>query len=244
MRLAPDLAVNYSNLGGTYMNLNRLAEAKAVFDQALARKLDTVLLRLSIYQLAFVQGDFAQMERQVAWGAGRPGEEDELLSAQSDTEAYYGRLSKARDFSRRAVESAVGSEPGETAATWRANASLREAEFGYPEEARREADSVLSLAHGRDGTILAALTLARVGDLAHVKTLVKELERDYPSDRMLTLYWLPTINAAIEEAVPVEVLASALFTRFRSRREHTFTEKVLSAMRFKFGGHVERASGG
>ena len=92
----------------------------------------------------------------------------------------------------------MGSESGETAATWRANASLREAEFGYPEEARREADSVLSLAHGRDGTILAALTLARVGDLAHVKTLVKELERDYPSDRMLTLYWLPTINAAIE----------------------------------------------
>jgi 6-phosphogluconate dehydrogenase len=53
-----------------------------------------------------------------------------------------------------------------------------------------------------------------------------------------------TINAAIEEAVPVEVLASALFTRFRSRREHTFTEKVLSAMRFKFGGHKESGSAG
>jgi 6-phosphogluconate dehydrogenase len=53
-----------------------------------------------------------------------------------------------------------------------------------------------------------------------------------------------TINAAIEQAVPVEVLASALFTRFRSRREHTFAEKVLSAMRFKFGGHVERPTGG
>jgi 6-phosphogluconate dehydrogenase len=53
-----------------------------------------------------------------------------------------------------------------------------------------------------------------------------------------------TINAAIEEAVPVEVLASALFTRFRSRKEHTFAEKVLSAMRSKFGGHVERAAGG
>jgi 6-phosphogluconate dehydrogenase len=52
-----------------------------------------------------------------------------------------------------------------------------------------------------------------------------------------------TINAAIEEAVPVEVLASALFTRFRSRREHTFTEKVLSAMRFKFGGHIELKTG-
>jgi 6-phosphogluconate dehydrogenase len=52
-----------------------------------------------------------------------------------------------------------------------------------------------------------------------------------------------TINAAIEEAVPCEVLVSALFTRFRSRKEHTFAEKVLSAMRFKFGGHVERPTG-
>jgi 6-phosphogluconate dehydrogenase len=48
-----------------------------------------------------------------------------------------------------------------------------------------------------------------------------------------------TIEAAIEAAVPVEVLASALFTRFRSRQQHTFAEKVLSAMRQKFGGHVE-----
>jgi len=48
-----------------------------------------------------------------------------------------------------------------------------------------------------------------------------------------------TIEAAIEEAVPAEVLASALFTRFRSRQQHTFAEKVLSAMRFGFGGHVE-----
>jgi 6-phosphogluconate dehydrogenase len=53
-----------------------------------------------------------------------------------------------------------------------------------------------------------------------------------------------TIEAAVEQAVPVEVLASALFTRFRSRREHTFAEKVLSAMRSKFGGHVERPTGG
>jgi 6-phosphogluconate dehydrogenase len=48
-----------------------------------------------------------------------------------------------------------------------------------------------------------------------------------------------TVMAAIEEAVPVHVLASSLFDRFRSRQEHTFGEKMLSAMRFKFGGHVE-----
>ena len=48
-----------------------------------------------------------------------------------------------------------------------------------------------------------------------------------------------TIQAALEEAVPAEVLTAALYTRFRSRQEHTFAEKMLSAMRQKFGGHVE-----
>ncbi len=53
-----------------------------------------------------------------------------------------------------------------------------------------------------------------------------------------------TVQAAVEEAVPADVLSAALYTRFRSRQEHTFAEKVLSAMRYKFGGHVERPSGG
>jgi len=53
-----------------------------------------------------------------------------------------------------------------------------------------------------------------------------------------------TIVAAIEEAVPADVLSASLYTRFRSRQEHTFAEKILSAMRHKFGGHVERATGG
>ncbi len=53
-----------------------------------------------------------------------------------------------------------------------------------------------------------------------------------------------TVMAAVEEAVPADVLTSALYTRFRSRQEHTFAEKILSAMRKKFGGHVERPTGG
>jgi 6-phosphogluconate dehydrogenase len=53
-----------------------------------------------------------------------------------------------------------------------------------------------------------------------------------------------TVMAAIEEAVPADVIAASLFTRFRSRQEQSFAEKVLSAMRFQFGGHVERPTGG
>ncbi len=53
-----------------------------------------------------------------------------------------------------------------------------------------------------------------------------------------------TILTAVEEAVPADVLSASLYARFRSRQEHTFAEKVLSAMRHGFGGHVEPPGGG
>ena len=48
-----------------------------------------------------------------------------------------------------------------------------------------------------------------------------------------------TVQAALEEAVPADVLSAALFARFRSRQAHSFADKLLSAMRYGFGGHVE-----
>jgi len=80
---------------------------------------------------------------------------------------------------------------------------------------------------------LTAMALAEDPNLEHYEGFVQ----DSGEGR-----W--TIQAAVEAAVPVEVLASALFTRFRSRQQHTFAEKVLSAMRHKFGGHVEPPKGG
>ena len=107
--------------------LNRLDEAKVTLDQAFAHKLDSGYLRLAMYELAFLRGDSAQMEQQVAWAGDKPGNDDDwLLSMQSDTEAYYGRLNQARDFSRRAVDSAVRSDAKETAALWQINAAQRE----------------------------------------------------------------------------------------------------------------------
>lgn len=88
LQLAPDNVFNYADLGAIYIYLNQLDEAKATFDQAIARKLDAGGLRQNMYLLAFLRRDTVQMEQQVAWGAGKPGDEDLLLSAQSDTEAY------------------------------------------------------------------------------------------------------------------------------------------------------------
>ena len=198
LRLAPDTVANYVNLGITYLNLNRLEEAKATFDQALAHKLDSGFLRQYIYFLAFLRGDAAQMEQQLAWGAGKPGDEDVLLSMQSDTEACYGRLSKARVLSHRAVDSAVRADSKEAAALWQANAALREAELGNIAYAKQGVTAALALSPGRNVKVFAALTLARIGHAPQARALARELEKTYPTNTLLKLYWLPTINAAIE----------------------------------------------
>jgi serine/threonine protein kinase/Tfp pilus assembly protein PilF len=198
IRLEPNNVAGVGNLTQTYIALNRLADAKATWEQARARGLDGGGLRLWVYVLAFLQGDSAQMEQQVAWSAGKPGAEDPTLSAQSDTEAYYGRLAKARDFSRRAVDAALRADSKETAALWQVNAALREAEFGNLAQAKRDVTSALALSRGRDVKVLAVLTLALSGDQAGAKAMVQELEKSNPANTVIKVYWAPTLRAAIE----------------------------------------------
>jgi serine/threonine protein kinase/tetratricopeptide (TPR) repeat protein len=196
-RLEPG-AIGYFNLAGIYLALNRPDDAQKTIEQAQARKFGGDFLHLVIYQLAFYKRDAAEMERQVAWAAGKPGTEDLLLSWQSDTEAQYGRLGRARDFSRRAVDAAVRADSKEAAALWQVNGALREAEFGSAGAAKQGVAVALTLAPGKDVKLFAALTLARVGETARAKAIVEELEKTYPSDTVLKVYWLPTIKAASE----------------------------------------------
>ena len=198
LRLAPDNVNVYTSLGASYLYLNRLDDAKTTFDQALTRKLDDGGLRQFMYYLAFVREDAPRMEEELAWAAGKPGDEDLLLSLQSDTEAFYGRMSKAREFSRRAVDSAVRADSKETAAMWLVNAALREAELGNTVAARQGVAAALTLSPGRDVKMQAALTLARIGDTTRANALVEELQKDYPTHTLLKVYWLPSIKAAIE----------------------------------------------
>src|SRR5208282_3261897 len=149
-----------------------------------ARKLDGRYVRQTDYWLAFLLRDVAQMDEQLSWAAGKLGDEDFLLSLQSDTEAYYGRLNKARDFTRRAVESAVRGQSKETAALWQVNAALREAELGNSTPAKQGVTSALAISTGRDVEVIAAFTLARAGDDTGAKTMVVELENNYPTETL------------------------------------------------------------
>ena len=197
LRLAPDRINIYTSLGSVLVYMNRLDEAKAIFDQALARKLDDGGLRSLMYDLAFLEGDSKQMEEQVAWAGDKPGDEDLLLSQQSDTEAFYGRMNRAREFSRRAVDSAVRADSKETAAVWQADAAWREAELGNASSARQGVTAALALSQGRDVKVQAALTLARIGDTSRAEALAKELEKSYPANTLLNAGWIPSIDAAM-----------------------------------------------
>ncbi|MFZ1052851.1 MAG: protein kinase [Candidatus Sulfotelmatobacter sp.] len=191
-------AISYSNLVGIYLALNRFDDAQKTIVEAQSHNLVSDFMHLTIYQLAFLRNDVAEMDRQVTWAAGKPGNEDILLSFQSDTEACYGRLGKARDFSRRAVDAAVRNDSKETAGIWQVNAALREAEFGNLAIAKQDAAAALALSPGRDVEVLVALALARSGENARAQAIVAELEKKYPSQTLLKVYWLPTIKAAVE----------------------------------------------
>jgi hypothetical protein len=178
--------------------MNRLDEAKSAFDEALARKLDGPYLRQSIYYLDFLRKDALGMQQQFAWAMGKPGAEDILLSAESDTQADYGRLQKARQLSAQAEESAKRNDSKETAAFWQGNEALREVEFGNAADALQQARAALDLAPGRDVKVEAALALARGGDVTAAQKLVDALNQEFPLDTLMQNYWLATVRAAIE----------------------------------------------
>ena len=148
------------------------------------------------------------------WAKGRPGEEDLLLTMQSDTEAYFGRMGEARDFSKRAVESARHADEPETAAQWQAQSALREVEFGNAGLARSEAKAARQIGSRRVTDAVIALALARGGDVAQAQAIADALDKKYPHDTQLQGYSLPSIRAAIalqknDAAKAIEVLQPA-----------------------------------
>ena len=198
LRLDPGSSDSYGDLVQYYVFLNRLDDARATYQQAMARRLDSASLHFNMYCVAFLQGDAAEMQRQMVWAIGKRGIEDILLSYQSDSEAFSGHLGKAREFSRRAVESARGADEKESAAEWQMNAALREAEFGNATRAREETASAMALVLTRDVQILAGLAKARSRGSGGAQGMADELEKQNPLNTVINGYWLPTMRAAVE----------------------------------------------
>jgi eukaryotic-like serine/threonine-protein kinase len=197
IRLNPDNPISYSTLVVNYIPLNRLDEAKAAYGQALGRRLNHPFFRTSLYQIAFLQNDAAGMAQQVALAAGNPGVEDELLGLEADTASYFGRVRDAREFSRRAVDSAERTGEKEMAATYSAVSGLREALFGNANEARRRATLAIGRSAGRDVQYGAALTFAYAGHDGRAQALSDDLGKRFPEDTIVQFNYLLTLRAKL-----------------------------------------------
>jgi eukaryotic-like serine/threonine-protein kinase len=209
VRLAPDRINAYEALANYSLALQRFDEAQQIIHEAQLRKMDDYNLHLALYAVAFLGADSAAMAEQQQWFAGEPDYENDGLSLASDTEAYGGHLGRARELTKRAVDSAVRADSKETGAMWQAIAAQREAAYGNPAEARQEAAEALKLAgasHGVESE--AALAFAMAGDTARAESLTQDLGKRFPLDTQMQSLWLPAIQAqlALDRRNPASAL--------------------------------------
>jgi len=198
VRLAPDAVSEYEDLANYHLALQRFDEARRIVREAQARKLDDYLLRDVVYALGFLTSDTAAMAEQQQWFAGKPEFANVGLALASDTEAYSGHLGKARELTKRAVDSAIRADSKENGAVWQANAALQEAAYGDVAGARRSAAEALKLAPMSRGVESeAALAFAMAGDMTRAESLAQDLGKRFPLDTQMQSLWLPAIQAQL-----------------------------------------------
>ena len=210
LRLMPDSMVfANANLANYEMAQQHFDETRRIIHEALARKLDSGTFHNALYALAFLGADSAAMAEEQQWFTGKPEYENWGLALASDTEAYAGHISKARELTKRAVESAIRADNKENAAITEAVAAQREAAYGNPLQARRLASDALSLAPTSPSAAAeAALAFAIAGDTARAELVTQDLKKRFPLDTQMQSIWLPTIQAqlALERKSPAQAL--------------------------------------
>jgi len=209
LRLAPDNSAPYANFTNSLLALQRFDEARQVIHDVQARKADDFIIYNALYALAFLGTDSRAMAEQQEWFAGHPESEHFGLALASDTEAYAGHLGKARELTKRSVESAVRADSKENGAIYKENAALLEAAFGNSANAKQAAAEGLKLApNSQSVEVEAALAFAMASDAARAESLAQDLNKRFPLDTQMQSLWLPAIQAqsALDRKNPVDAL--------------------------------------
>lgn len=190
---------------------DHFAEAKAIIEEADARKFDSPNLRWNRALLAFLQDDQDAMQDQWNWAAGKP-EAGAFIWLKAHVEYYYGHFRAARSLMRQAIE--LLGKP-DVPPRDRVYQALQEAEAGNPSESLRMAAADLPGAPAAGRRDSWALALARAGDIERAKQLADSVDRDFPLDTLEQNYCLPAIRAAIklrehDAAAAIQILQPAL----------------------------------
>jgi len=193
--LDPTKALPYAGLLIDLMALNRFDEARGVYEQAQARKVDAGEVQRHRYRLAFVEGDAAMMAKVADSLSKQPGYEGRVLWEQSKTAAYFGHLDEARELSRRSAERALLEKDSGTAAIIESNAGIREALFGNLDAARNHVLAAERLG-GPPGFYAIALALS--GDSAEATKVADQIANEAPPGSTMGRLAVPEFRGAIE----------------------------------------------
>jgi eukaryotic-like serine/threonine-protein kinase len=173
-------------------------KAREAYSEMVQMRLDDDAPHVYMYAVAFLEHDAKEMANQAGWFTLKPDFQHEILSEQADAEAYDGHLTRARELTTQAVQSALSAHNNEQAAAWLFNAAWREDLFGNIREAHDQAVRALQLApDSREGSAIAAILFARTGDVPRATTVAEELGKRYPDHPVVQSYWLPCIRAQV-----------------------------------------------
>ena len=168
---------------------------------AQAKKLDSAAFHKVLYAQAFLAPmgpDKPAMADQIRWFALHPEYESYGLALASSTAAYGGRVAKSLDLTTRAIDSAIQVGDKDAAAIWQENLALRDAAFGNPADAQKQAEAGLKLAPGNpDAVAEAAMAFAMIGEISRAEALAQDVSKRRPLDTQMQSVWLPTIRAEL-----------------------------------------------
>jgi tetratricopeptide (TPR) repeat protein len=197
-QLNRDLLPPYEALANYLLASQQFDEARREIQEMQTRKLGDFIGHNELYGLAFLARDAGAMTAERQWFVANPGVENFGFSLASDTEAYDGHLAKARELTKRSVDSAIQADNKEAGAIWQENAALREAAFGDFPQARQAAEAGLQLDPASQGVAAeAALASAMAGDTARADSLAQDLNRRFPLDTQMQSLWLPAVRAQL-----------------------------------------------
>ena len=197
LRLLPNDGVAYRMVAYTEVVLDRVDDADALIREAHAKGLDDTSLGPTAYAVAFLRNNSSGMAKEVTKATGKTGQEGQLLALDSDTDAYFGHLKRARERSRSAANSARREKENEAAAAYEAVAALREGLFGNTEVAGQLAKAGSKNPGGRDEDYGLALAFAFAGNANSAQRLLDDLDWKFPEDTIVQFTYLPTLRAKL-----------------------------------------------
>jgi len=219
VRRNPSHGFPYSNLAYAYRGLGRFDLAKQTAERAVALKIETLVTRRLLYQIAVLAGDEEAAARQLGWARDNAREFD-MVGVRAQAAACAGRVREARQLFEEAVRMAEGRNLPDVGTGYLAWATSMEMAYGNARIAQQSARIVLTRRPSFDPHLRAALTLAMTGSPGEAEAIVRELAGDNPEHTVINSVLGPMVRAAIE---------------LRRRRPERAIEQLRAAAPYELG---------